>query len=266
MIQSMEILQLSLLQLEERIDLELEKNPLLEFDAELPDRESNEYDDSENAATEGETATTFEREPEITIKDSYDANEDFQIADDFARAYSDTIDELPARSQNWLEDQDERRNDAFANIPSPSQTLQDYLTEQLGWFDLSAPLRTMAERIINNLDPNGYFPFEWDEFLGEKTTPSERELAIRALGLVRKLDPPGVGGKDLKDCLLLQLRSDMPYVDLLRILIQSHLEDISSNRLPHIAKVTDFPLETICEAIGELRRLSPKPGAEYSGA
>ncbi|MDR0705121.1 MAG: RNA polymerase factor sigma-54 [Planctomycetaceae bacterium] len=267
MIQSMEILQLPMLQLEERIDQELEKNPVLELEMDPVEQTENSQDEEsfgETATAETEESeTSFEYEPEIRFDSNSDSKEEFQIADDFAQNYSDTIDELPARSQNWLEDQDERRADAFANIPSPSQTLQDYLTEQLGWFDLSPPLRAMAERIINNLDPNGYFPFDLNDFLGQSQTSEEPALAAEALAIIRKLDPSGVGGKDLKDCLLLQVRETIPNADILRILILSHLEDISANRLPHIVRVTGFSLEAIQEAIAELRHLNPRPGADF---
>jgi RNA polymerase sigma-54 factor len=266
MIQSMEILQLPMLQLEERIDQELEKNPVLELEMESGEPTESNRDESfgeTDVAETEESETSFEHEPEIRFDSNSGSKEEFQIADDFAQNYSDTIDELPARSQNWIEDQNERRNDAFANIPSPSQTLQDYLTEQLGWFDLSPPLRAMAERIINNLDPNGYFPFDLNDFLGQNQTPEEPALAMEALSIIRKLDPPGVGGKDLKDCLLLQVQASTPNADILRILILSHLEDISANRLPHIVRVTGFSLEAVQEAIVELRHLNPRPGADF---
>jgi RNA polymerase sigma-54 factor len=277
MIQSMEILQLSVLQLEERINQELEKNPVLELDMEPSqtegDRNENETErDSENEgfesgiSTEGSEPLFIEHEPEIRFDGDgvSNANEEFQIADDFAQSYSDTIDELPARSQSWIEEQNERRNDLFANIPSPSQTLQDYLTEQLGWFELSQPLRDMTIRIINNLDWNGYFPFKPEDFLGQQPMPEELGLVKEALELIRKLDPPGVGAKDLKDCLILQIRPDTPNSDVLRVLITSHLESISSNRLPYIARITGFSLETVQEAIAELRQFNPRPGAKFS--
>ncbi len=265
----MEILQLSTLQLEERIDQELEKNPVLELETELPDGDSA---DGFSPSEDESSAPQFEHEPEIKFEVAADSSpEEFQIADDFAQNYSDTIDELPARSQNWLEDQNDRRADAFANIASPSQTLQDYLLEQLGWFDLADDLRAMAERIVNNLDPNGYFPFGMAEFLTESTpeglvkpSTAELELAGQALEMVRRLDPSGVGSRDLKDCLLLQLGPDTPCAEVLRVLISSHLEDVSSNRLPLIVRETGFSLETLQEAIVELRRLNPRPGAGFS--
>ncbi|MDR1483680.1 MAG: RNA polymerase factor sigma-54 [Planctomycetaceae bacterium] len=297
MIQSMEILQLPLLQLEERIDAELEKNPLLElesdvesdddFDEPLPDNDDSgdDFSDSETSSVDksaGEYNPDYSGEIEPVTSDHLPATttpttidvdnlpiigmqENFLVADDFARTYEDTIDESPARSQNWIEDQNERRSDAAANIPSPSQTLQEYLTAQLSWFDLSDSMKSMVDRIINNLDPNGYFPYETDEFLGAEAGLEEQQLFTDAMLIIRKLDPSGVGAKNLKECLLFQLDPQSPNYDVIRVLIQSHLEDISSNRIPQIVRTTGFPIERIQDAIVELRHLQPRPGAGFSG-
>ncbi|MDR2172432.1 MAG: RNA polymerase factor sigma-54 [Planctomycetaceae bacterium] len=304
MIQSMEILQLPLLQLEERIEAELEKNPLLELDNEI--ESSDEFDEqtAEDVALSDDLTNDLS-DVEITGNDDFadDANiaddtnsdysgngespvsdnmpsptiidsdnlpvagmqEDFQTADDFAQIYTDTIDESPARSQNWLEDQNARRNDAFANIPSRSQTLQEYLTAQLSWYDVSVPVKLMFDRIINNLDKNGYFPYDVEEFLGFEHDLEERRLFDEAMSIIRKLDPPGAGARNLKECLILQLNHKSENFDVLRILIQSHLEDISNNKIPQISRLTGFTIERIQEAIIELRRLKPRPGSEFSG-
>jgi RNA polymerase sigma-54 factor len=88
-------------------------------------------------------------------------------------------------------------------------------------------------------------------------------LAERALALVQKLDPPGVGARDLRECLLLQLVPGVPYYEQLKVLISNHLEDLEYNRLPIISRRTGFPIELIQELLVELRRLKPKPGAEF---
>ncbi len=264
MIQSMEILQLTTMQLEERIDQELEKNPLLELGADSEDISEENVDPSTENGDDSIAENFFDVEPETIIGSTSDARDDFQTADDFAQTYADTIDELPARSQNWIEDEVERRNDAFANIPSPEQTLQDYLTEQLGWFDLTPEQLAMIDRIINNLDRNGYFTLSWEEFLGDKRTEEEKTLAEESLRIIRRLDPPGVGAADLKDCLLLQLTPETPYRDVQRTLILDHLEDIKANRLPVIVKAVGLPLSTLQAAIGELRHLNPRPGAAFA--
>jgi RNA polymerase sigma-54 factor len=98
------------------------------------------------------------------------------------------------------------------------------------------------------------------DFGGDAT----REQAEQALALVQKLDPPGVGARNLRECLLLQLTPDVPCRDVLQILIANHLDDIQQNRLPTIEKKTGIPIEEIKEAIEHLRRLNPRPGSRFS--
>jgi len=269
MIQSMEILQLTLLQLEQRIDLELEQNPVLELGAELSaesEERSHDTDSGSNLDFDDDSSPADEREPEIRLDNTAEnanATEEFSIAEEFAQNYFDTIDEAPVRSQNWLEAQDDLRADVFANVESPGESLQVYLERQLNWFDLSDPLRDMTLRIINNLNPCGYFPYELKDFLGEDHTDEELGLAKEALALVKQLEPAGVGGKDLRECLLLQVDPNSENAELLRILITSCLEEISTNRLPLIAKKYDYPLDVVQGAVAELRHFSPRPGAGF---
>ena len=265
----MEILQLTLQQLEQRIDLELEQNPVLELGTEPsaePEEHSSDTDSGINYDADDDSLQADEQEPELLfdhVSENNNAAEEFSIADEFAQNYADTIDEAPARSQNWLEEQETHREDAFTNVASPSETLQDHLERQLDWFDISEPLLDMALRIINNLDSSGYFSYELKDFLGEDHTDEELELAGEALALVKRLEPAGVGGKNLQECLLLQVDPKSENAELLRILITSCLADISTNRLPLIAKKFDYPLEIVQGAVAELRHFRPRPGAGF---
>ena|GEM_PF-4840552 len=239
LIQSMEILQLPVLQLEQRISEELEQNPLLEIVQEIPDDDHAERDGKNDAG-----------------------NED-AIADEFAQNFADTIDEEPVRSQNWLEEYESRRADTFANIEGPSETLQEHLEKQLDWFDLSEPMRAMVLRIIHHLEPSGYFADTLENFLGEEHTDDELSLARKALALVQRLEPSGVGGVNLHECLLLQINPDSENAEVLRVLITSYLDYISSNRLSAIAKKSKYSLETIQSAVSELRQFNPRPGIDF---
>jgi len=266
----MEILQLTLLQLEQRIDQELEQNPVLELETE-PSDENKERSDTDSGifTIDEKSGSSEEHEPEMRfdsdIEHGSKAMEEFSIADEFAQNYADTIDEAPIRSQNWLEEQNELRADAFANLEGPGESLQSHLEQQLTWFDLAEPFLDMTLRIVNNLDSSGYFPYEWEDFLGENHTDKERKLAQEALALVKRLDPAGVGGKDLRECLLLQIDPDSEYAEVLRILITSRLEDISANRIPEIAKQIDYPLDMVHNAVAMLRQFDPRPGARFGG-
>ncbi len=88
-------------------------------------------------------------------------------------------------------------------------------------------------------------------------TPAQVE---EALHIIQKLDPPGVGARDLEECLLLQLTPETPHRDVVRVLILNHLEDIAHNRLPAIQSSTGFDLNVIKEAIEVLRHLNLRPG------
>src|SRR5262249_24255995 len=81
--------------------------------------------------------------------------------------------------------------------------------------------------------------------------------------MVQKLDPPGVGARDLKECLLLQVTPETPHRDLVRRMILEHLEDIPHNRLPAIERNTKADLHSIKEAIEVIKHLNPRPGAGF---
>ena len=275
MIQSMEILQLSAQQLEDRIEQELADNPMLEIDddseapadtADLSDVFDEHADGLPNSEESPEELRDrfIEQEREIDIGGTPNSETDFRVADEFAALYSDTIDEAPARSQNWLEEAADRHGEMIANIPTRSQTLSEHLIDQLSWYDPSEPLRDMAERIIFNLDKNGFFPETLEQFLGPTRTDKELELARQALALVRKLDPPGIAVTDVRECLLSQLTPDLSHRDVLVTLISDHLDDIQHNRLPLIARKTGYSLTTIQEAIAEMRHLTPYPAATFT--
>ena len=95
---------------------------------------------------------------------------------------------------------------------------------------------------------------------GRAILPADAERALR---LIQKLDPKGVGARSVQECLMLQLEEDMMFYDELTVLIPNHLEDLAANRLPLIQRKTGFDLETITAAAEELAQLDPHPGREY---
>jgi RNA polymerase sigma-54 factor len=152
----------------------------------------------------------------------------------------------------------------MANMIARPQSLQDYLRDQLGWFKIEPDLRAMCERIIYSLDSNGYLQGRLEDLLGLDATREDHALAQRALAVVQKLDPPGVAARNLQECLLLQLIPGMPFFEQLQTLITKYMEDIEHNRLPVISRRTGFSIELIQQALTELRKLNPKPGATYN--
>lgn len=257
MIQSMEILQLPILALEERIEQELQENPILELREEDPDLPED------RAEHENPDAPTTE-EKELVVDEGKNNADDFERLLNMDEEFPDQFDERPRLSSNRMAEVDDRVHDQMANMVDRPQTLQDHLCDQLGFWELDAATRQMAERIIYNLDPNGYLPMRLEDVLDPSAGPADLALAERALGVVHKLDPAGVGARNLRECLLLQLMPGAHLYEEQRTLILNHLEDLEHNRLPVIQKRTGYSLETIQEALGELRKLNPRPGATFN--
>jgi RNA polymerase sigma-54 factor len=257
MIQSMEILQLPIMALQERIEQELQENAVLEVaerDPDLPD---------EPLPAENPDAPTVE-EREIVVDETSDNADDFERLLDMSEEWSYQFDERPPVSKSRLEDEADRLHDVMANMQQRPQTLHDYLIEQLRYFDLQPPLRQMAERIIYSLDDNGWLRVPLEDLLDANGGPEQLALARTALELVQRLDPPGVGARDLRECLLLQIKPEMPYHEEMHTLVADHLDELLHNRLPAIQRRTGYSLERIQAAIEQLRKLNPHPGADFS--
>ena len=257
MIQSMEILQLPIQRLEERISQEMEENPVLDIQEVDPDLPS-EQDERE------EPDAPTEEERELVIDDSTDNEADFERLMKMNEDWPDQFDERSRPSRGFVEAEGDRKMDAMANMAARPQSLQDYLHDQLSWFDLEPKLRDMADRIIYNLDSNGWLQTGLDDLIGMDATEEDLAFAKKALKAVQALDPPGIGARNLPECLLLQLTPGMRHYEELRTLIASHLEDLEHNRLPMIERRTGYSIELIHIVLEELRHLNPKPGADFS--
>src|SRR3954462_7304523 len=268
MIQSMEILQLPLMALQERIEQEMENNEMLE-QVEVDENEPETAEVNDEA-----TSSVADTERELVVKDDRNNEDDFERLLNMAENLPDDYEERSRPSLNRIEQEGDRRHDAMANMLARPETLVDYLHHQLSWFEIDAAVRRMAERIMSSLDTNGYLKTPLEELLppvaaevnGDLQAYRTKQMVIaeEALRVVQRLDPRGVGARTLKECLLLQLIPGMPDYDELRILIENHLEDLENNRLPQISKKTGMSIEKIQEVWHELRKLKPKPGADFT--
>jgi RNA polymerase sigma-54 factor len=257
MIQSMEILQLPILALQERIDQEIQENEALELqelDPDLPDEEAEEQNPD---------APTLD-EKELVVDEKKNNEEDFERLLQMDEEWPDHFEERSRPSATRVEEEGERKHDAMANAIDRPESLNDYLHHQLAWFEIDPAVRQLCDKIIYNLDANGYLQGRLEDLLEPEAPPEQLENARRALAIVQKLDPPGVGARDLKECLLLQLTPGMDSYDELKTLISNHLEDLEHNRLPQIERKTGYSLELIKETLEHLRHLNPKPGAAFT--
>lgn len=256
MIQSMEILQLPIMALQERIEQEIQENPVLDLqeeDLDLPE------EPVEQVNPDAPTA----EERELVVDETKNNEDDFERLLNMDEEWPDHFEERTRPSSTRLEEEGQRKHDAMANMVSRPQSLQDYLHDQLGWFEIEADLRQMCDRIIYNLDANGYLQGRLEDLIDPDAGPEQLAAAQRALAVVQKLDPPGVAARDLRECLLAQLLPGMPYYEQLKTLISNHLEDLEHNRMPLIERRTGYSIAVIQQALLELRKLNPKPGANF---
>jgi RNA polymerase sigma-54 factor len=246
-IQSIEILQLPLMDLRELIENELQENELLEV---------------EEAPRETLPAPA---EPAVRV--------DEEGTDDDSERVFDRLEGLldADRAQGRLsraagEEATDRKWEAMQNTAARSETLADHLHEQLDLLEIQKDVRAAADAIIYNLDAGGILRASLTDVLAGMDEPVSLEAAEKGLAAVQSLDPAGVGARDLVECLLLQVDDDTPDAEATRRLIRDHLDDLKRNKIPRIAKALGLPLERIYELREGLRLLNPRPGAAYSSA
>jgi len=272
MIQSMEILQLPLMALEERIDQEIQNNETLE----LVEPEAEQAEANEGPVEPGPQSTA---EQPLVVDQEHANQADFERSYDWSAEYPDIDDDRRRSSAGRMDEVSDRYLDAMANMEDRPETLFDHLHEQLSNYDLAEDVRQAADKVIFNLDANGYLPMPLEELIDPVPTdaeghPSEpdpeafreaqRQALEAGLKVVQSMDPPGVAGRDLKECLLLQIDEHAPHASQLRQLIRDHLENLAANRLPLIERKTGLSIEAIESLRDELHGLQPKPGAIFS--
>jgi len=216
------------------------ENPVLE--------QLEESDDDEDPAAE----TTDERTTDET---------DFDKMEEMEERLYDYSSQAPARPKDTGHDP---KLEAMQNTATRSMSLQEFLAGQLTLLDLDARTHRIAENIVYNLDDNGYLQYTLEEIvesMPQGTTVAEAE---RVLCIVQALDPPGIGARDIKECLLLQLAANGEEYELERELIANHLDDLRMNRFPRIVKQTGRTLEEIREAAEMVCHLNPRPGSLFT--
>ena len=236
-IQVIKLLEIPTVQLEQRIKKEIEENPVLEF-------ENNQNED-------GEPETPDEDKSEISI-DEY-------IQDENIPAYK-------LQSRNFSKD------DKYEDIPfSTGSTFHEHLISQLGLRILNNRQLEIAEYVIGNIDEDGYLRRETDEIIDDLAFSLNMEVdeieVLDILEVVQDFDPPGVGARDLQECLLLQLkRKDRsePNVEVAYKIIKLLFDEFTKKHYDKILKKLSVTDDELKDALQEILKLNPKPGSSYS--
>jgi len=248
MIQAMQILQLATLDLSDRIEQELTENPFLEVVEKTDEAgENGEAADNGEVADNRETGDADGIESMIEVLERYER--DFGDGTRGARSYDEDGD---------------RKLEAMRNTPDAPQTLAEAMIEQLAFLDLDERQREIAEYLVWSLDYRGWLETPLEEIAASGSVQGATlEELEDILGQLREAIHPAIGAHDLRECLLLQLEASPLDSPLVRTLVEDHLEDITTNRLPRIAKATGRSIEEVKHGLETIRALDPYPGAEY---
>ena len=220
--QAIKLLQLPVLELTEYLDQQYLENPMLELD-------------------EGEEAPANEA-PEEEKTFDIDWEQYFQDRGD--------VGEPVVRSDS--------QKPTFEHFTGDVFTLQQRLHQQLSMISLPAGLAAIANYIVDNLDDKGYLQHPCPDIAGQLKV-SEAEVFI-ALGVVQNLEPAGIGSRDLRECLLLQIRNRTDVPPHAWEIICRHLDLVAKGRIPVLAETLGATWLEIQTAIDYIKKLDPRPG------
>jgi RNA polymerase sigma-54 factor len=237
--QSLEILQMPLLDLQQMIKQELSENPTLEATQEQPDEQIEIEQGTKDA----------EREE-----------------------FDNELEKLAALGEEWGDSQYESRQVASSDADekyqymmdslSESTSLHDQLLEQLTLSSLSEYERKIAEIVIGNIDDDGYLQLDVDDLLALPNFPAE--TLDKILDTVHEFDPPGVGARDLRECLLLQLKRAGKENTQEYQLVADHLDLLGRHKYEEISRGMGLTVDRVKDLAKAIAKLDPKPGRNFS--
>ena len=264
--QSLALLQAPTLELKALIEHELQQNPVLEEEL------TGEMEQQENSGRDGESAPEVadpaEPPAEVTYdpateKPSSDPVDDFQA--EFERLtqldqeWRDHFAQTNAPIRQTQEDE-ERRQFMFDSLVAGT-SLQESLLEQVRLSDLTTEQRQVAEMIIGNIDDYGYVQAGVDELAFSTNIPADKILEV--MRVIQTFHPPGVGARDLRECLLLQLERADRKDSLEYRIVDKHMEALGKRRLPEIARGLGLSVDEVQESVGRIGHLEPRPGRDF---
>ena len=244
--QAIKFLQLSRLELCQTINQEMEINPLLE--------EVSGDDAEEKLQEEEKKEESIKNDQplkEVTIKETIREDVDWE-------AY------ISEYNTAWVSSPQESVEDrpSFENLISPKTTLYSHLMWQLQVSDLNEAQREIGRYIIGNIDSNGYLKTTIDNII--KFTHRSRKEILEVLNIIHEFDPIGVGARDNRECLLIQLRFQGLGGSIAENILIDHMKQLEKKKYNQIAKSMNVSLDEVLNAVSFIASLEPKPGRFYN--
>jgi RNA polymerase sigma-54 factor len=234
---ALEILRMPLMELQAFLEHQVEENPVLELDQEENDDEPPQPDEA------------GQDEP---FQNGIDLDEEWSAHWRGAEGVEQPDDE-DHRPEDWRVDH---------RLQAP-QSLPEWLKIQIACQPITKEQQGLGELLIERLDENGYLDDALDDVADATGIPVDQLEAV--LRIIQRLDPPGVGARNLRECLLIQLDHQGGSGTLAHRILTDHFQLFVQHRFVSIAKATGSSPQEVDEACSHLKRLNPKPGSAYSG-
>ncbi|MBP6872390.1 MAG: RNA polymerase factor sigma-54 [Bacteroidales bacterium] len=254
----MKLLQIPTIALEQRIKQEIEENPALDMPEDgLDNKDDDDFGDVDDGPLgdddDAETDDFKDKSPE----DEFDFNDYLDEGD---------IPDYRLTVNNQSPDEEQR------DIPFAAGTsFQEFLTAQLGLRDVTEKQYQIGLTIIGNLDDAGYLQRDitamTDDMAFSQNMQVTREEILEVLKVIQDLDPPGVGARNLQECLLLQLRrkeDHHPDIETAILILERYFDEFTRKHYEKILKKTRITEPSLKGAIQEILKLNPKPGDSIS--
>ena len=259
MIQSMEILQLPILALQERIEQELNSNPVLEIE------EPSNPEDTESVEEQTEDDIA---EKDLVVDTDNNKAGDFERLDSLGDGFKNYMNEAGPFRTRVYSDEPDKKLEAIKNTAAPPQSLHEHLAEQWRMVDAEPAVKKAGDMIIDYIDDRGYLTVRLEQLHNKDRGDFTIDDLKEALELVQRLEPAGVGARDLRECLLVQIARNSeegtPDMSFESRLIAEHMDELLENRLPDIAKKMNCSIDAINQAIERMSKLDTSPGLQIS--
>ncbi len=250
LVQMVSVLALNKLELREMINQEIIANPVLE---EFPETVPSIEEVAQKA--EAEKPVEPPADQEVRPEGNHDSFEEI----DFGSFFQDYLD--PGYKSPGAE---VLEKPSFENILAQPVSLADHLEWQLRTTVCPEPVCDAGTSIIGNLNEDGYVTASLEEIA--LSGGHRLEDVEAALALVQEFDPLGVGARDLRECLLIQLRTLEPESTLAAQIVSEHLKQLQNKQYREIARALDRPVQAVERAVELIRKLDPRPGQRYGRA
>ncbi len=255
--QSIRLLQLSTLELNQEIDQFLQDNPLLEL---AEPNETTAFVPGADALATPQPVADSDEQPTPTFDEAYEISADSNWSGD-------------APSNKAPRDSNDSDDSDYADIQTAATSLRDHLGVQLGLKQLSDRDRGLVSFLIEALDDDGYLGQKLEELLdvlAEGQEDADREELLEELQIALKhlqnFDPAGIGARSPRECLALQLENKpaSPIRDLALVLVRQHLELLAARDFTKLKKLLHCDDETLRSVHAMICSLNPRPGAQYA--